>query len=108
MTEPAILNYQMVKRYIIWGLSNIPLLPRFNKRIHPTATKAKPLRLNRPGSGGGRENKNNTKCEYETHTVSQIKGKNRRFLREVIQKHGILPNDVKNPKFYDLHKECAK
>ena len=108
MPDSVILNCQMVKRDIMWGLAKLPLPPSVNNIIHPTATKAKPPRSDIPGPGGGGEKKDNTKCEYDTHAVSQLKGKNRPFFRKVIQKHGIFPQDVKNPKFDNSHEECAK
>ena len=106
--DSDIINCQMVKRDIIWGLAKIPLPPGFNKIIHPTAIKAKPPRTYRPGPGGGEENKDNTKREYDTHAVYLPKGKNSHFYREFIQKHGMLPRDVQNPTFNDSHEECAK
>ena len=93
----------MVKRYIMWGLAKLPLPPNVKNIIHPTATKEKPPRSYRPGPSGCGENKDNTKLEYDTHSVSQLKGKKKRFFCEVIQKHGRSPKDVKNPKFDDLH-----
>ena len=98
----------MVKRDIMWGLAKLPLPPSVNNIIHPTATKAKPPRADIPRSSGCGEKKDNTKREYDTHAVSQLKVKKRRFFCEVIQKHGIFPKGVKNPKFDDSHEECAK
>ena len=98
----------MVKRGIMWGLENISLSPSVNKIIHPTFKKAKPPRAYIPGPVGGGENKYNTKRECHTHAVSQLKGKNRRFFRDAIQKHEIFPWDVPNPKFDDSHKEGIK
>ena len=51
--DPAILNFQMVKRDIMWGLAKLPLPPSVNNIIHPTATKANPPRADRLGPGGG-------------------------------------------------------
>ena len=79
-----------------------------NKIIHPTATKEKSTRSYRPRSGGGGEKKYNTKREYDNQAVSQLKVKNSRFPREVTQKHEIFPRDVKKPKFYNSHEECAE
>ena len=98
----------MVKRDIMWGLAKLLLPPSVNRITHPNATKAKPPRSDRYGPGRDGENKYNTKREYDTHAVSQLKIKNRRFFREVIQKHGIFPKDVRNPKFDGSHKECSK
>ena len=88
---------EMVNRDTMWGLSKIPLQPSVNKIIHQTAKIYKPPRSDRPGPGGGGENKDDTNRKYDTHAVYQLKGKNRCFFCEVIQKHGISPKDVKNP-----------
>ena len=51
--DPDILNFQMVKRDIMWGLSKLPLPPSVKKTVHPTATKSKPPRADIHGNGGG-------------------------------------------------------
>ena len=51
--DSAILNCQMVKRDIMWGLAKFPLPPSVKNIIHPTATKANPPRADRLGPGGG-------------------------------------------------------
>ena len=60
MLESAILNYQMVKRDIIWGLAKLPIPSSVKNIIHPTATKSKPPRADIPVPGGCRENKDIT------------------------------------------------
>ena len=53
MPDSAILNCQMVKRDIMWGLAKLPLPPSVNNIIHPTATKEMPPISDRPVPGGG-------------------------------------------------------
>ena len=49
--DQDILDCQMVKRDIVWGLVKLPFPPSANNSIHQNATKSKPPKADRLGPG---------------------------------------------------------